>query len=116
MAFISSTCSLKAEMDNPRRAAATFYKKASFARHLSDKLLIEFNQACNNNRPELALRFLDTFESTIRTQSLPKSVERNQLVGLLVVARERLWGITHPAELSPGKLRALPPTKSDTIH
>jgi hypothetical protein len=103
-------------MGNPRSAAAIFYKEARYARRLSEKLLIEFNQACDNNRPEVALRFLGAFESTIHTQSLPKSVERHKLVGLLVAAHERLCGLTHPVELPSGKLRALSSTKPSAIH
>jgi hypothetical protein len=103
-------------MGNPRSSATTFHKKASYARQLSEKLLIEFNQACDNNQPKQALRFLDTFESTIRTQSLSESVERHELIGLLIIAHERLWGITHPAEMPSDKLRALPSAKRDTVH
>jgi hypothetical protein len=103
-------------MGNPRSAATTFYRKAGYARRLSDGLLFEFNQACENNKPEVALRFLDAFELTIRTQSLAKSAERQKLVSLLIVAHQRLWDITHPAELPSGKLRALPSVKSDIIH
>jgi len=91
-------------MGNPRSAAEIFFKESRHARHLSDKLLIEFHQACDNNKPEVALRFLDAFESTIRNQSLPKSVERHKLVGVLIAAHERLWSITHPTDLLTGEL------------
>jgi hypothetical protein len=103
-------------LGNPGDERSIIFGGSRHARRLSDKLLIEFYQACEDNTPKVALRLLDELESMIRDQSRPNSVERRKLVDKLIAAHERLWHILHPAELLTGELAELRSTCRKIIH
>jgi hypothetical protein len=103
-------------LGNPGDTASIIFSRSRHGRRFSDKLLNEFYQACENNKPEVALQLLDVFESMIRGRSRPNTVERHKLVDKLIAAHERLWHIMHPAELPSDELAELTSTKRKIIH
>jgi hypothetical protein len=106
----------EAILGDPGDTAAIVFGSSRHNRRLSESILSEFNQACANNKPEVALQLLDAFESIIRDRSRPDTVERRKLVDKLIAAHEQLWHIMHPGELLSGELAALTSTKRKTIH
>jgi hypothetical protein len=81
------------------RTSETHYSpKPRYARRLSDKILIAFHQACDQQDIEVAGRLLGGLEfMTKRIPTLPDGGER-RAQETLVAAQERLWQIRHPAQ------------------
>jgi hypothetical protein len=78
------------------------------SRKKSKNLLIAFHQACDDNKPDVALRLLKALDLTVRNKTTAESVDREELMSALIVAHDRFWGLMHPvAESSNGR---------DTIH
>ena len=68
-----------------------------YARRLSDKILIAFHHACDQNEIEIAIALLDTLEfMATRTPNLPAGRDRRAKESL-VAAHERLWQLRHPS-------------------
>jgi hypothetical protein len=103
-------------MGNPGDPALVIVGAYRHVRTLSNKLLSQFCQACENDKPEIALQLLEELESFIRARSRPNSVQRRKLVDKLIAAHERLWDIMHPAKLLTGELAEVPATCRKIIH
>jgi hypothetical protein len=68
-----------------------------YVRRLSDKILLAFHQACDQQEIEVAGQLLGVLEfMTRRIATLPNGGERRGK-DTLVAAHERLWQIRHPA-------------------
>jgi hypothetical protein len=83
------------------------------ARRLSDKVLIAFHQACEQNDPEVALHLLSVFETMMRSRSGLRGVERQKSMDTLVTAHEQLWHIMHPADFSLSEITEEPSTEQE---
>jgi hypothetical protein len=68
-----------------------------YARRLSDKILIAFHHACDQQEIDIAVALLDTLEfMTKRPPNLPTGSDR-RAKDSLIAAHERLWQLRHPA-------------------
>jgi hypothetical protein len=69
------------------------------ARRLSDKILVAFHQACDQQDFEVAGRLLgvlETMTAALRLSRAPHGSERRRRQETLVAAHERLWQLRHP--------------------
>jgi hypothetical protein len=67
-----------------------------YTRRLSDKILIAFHHACDQEDIEAAAELLNVLELMInRMPTLPAGTDR-RTKDSLVAAHERLWQIRHP--------------------
>jgi len=67
-----------------------------YTRRLSDKILIAFHQACDQNDLEVAEQLLRVLE-VVLTRRRPTPDRRwRQNTDSLVMAHERLWHLRHP--------------------
>jgi len=67
-----------------------------YTRRLSDKILIAFHHACDQNDFEVAEKLLQILEMMItRRPTLPDQNRRKNMESL-VAAHERLWLLRHP--------------------
>ena len=70
-----------------------------YARRLSDKILIAFHHACDDNEREIAKRLLDILETLINRPPAPTVPNRRrQERERLVAAHQRLWCLWHDAD------------------
>jgi hypothetical protein len=94
-------------MDDTMEKPAMVLSVTGYARRRSKALLIAFNRACDDNKPEAAERFLSALDALIGDNTF-RSVDRHELVSALIDGHERLWNLKHSA--------AALTVKHDTIH
>ena len=69
---------------------------ARYTRRLSDKILIAFHHACDENEFETAEQLLHVLEMMLTRRPLTPDGNRRRNIESLVAAHERLWGLQHP--------------------
>jgi hypothetical protein len=65
-------------------------------RRLSDKILVAFHHACDQQDLEVASQLLAVLESMVARRSLAPDLGRRRTMESLVAAHERLWNLRHP--------------------
>lgn len=66
-------------------------------RRLSDKILLAFDQACDQGNLDAAAALLQIAEDVIITgRSAPPGQDRRRTLQSLIAAHERLWSLHHP--------------------
>ena len=66
------------------------------SRRVSDKILISFHQACDQNDFDVAQQLLNVFEFILTRREMPADINRRRSQDSLVAAHERLWHLRHP--------------------
>lgn len=69
-----------------------------YSRRLSDKILIAFHQACDQEDFEVAEQLLHILELMLRRRPVTADTNRRRSMESLVAAHERLWHLRHPGE------------------
>jgi hypothetical protein len=85
-------------------------------RRLSDKLLLAFHQACDQQDALVALQLLSIFESMLTRRPRQVEFSRRHSMDTLVAAHERLWHIRHPQEFVQRDLEDQPSTERKELH
>jgi len=67
-----------------------------YTRRLSDKILIAFHHACDQNDFEIAEQLLRILETMITRRPAAPDQNRRKNMESLVAAHERLWLLRHP--------------------
>ena len=67
-----------------------------YSRRLSDKILIAFHHACDQNDFEVAEQLLHVLEMMLTRRPLTPDGTRRRNMESLVAAHERLWHLRHP--------------------
>ena len=67
-----------------------------YTRRLSDKILIAFHHACDQEDFEVAERLLGILEQMLTRRTVPVDANRRKSIESLVAAHERLWHLRHP--------------------
>jgi hypothetical protein len=67
-----------------------------YTRRLSDKILVAFHQACDQNDIEVAKRLLDVLEFMAKRPTSLSDGKDRRAKESLIAAHERLWHILHP--------------------
>jgi hypothetical protein len=67
-----------------------------YSRRLSDKILIAFHHACDQNYLQVAEQLLQVLEMMLARRPLIPSGTRRRNTESLVAAHERLWQLRHP--------------------
>jgi hypothetical protein len=67
-----------------------------YTRRLSDKILIAFHHACDQNDFEVAEQLLQVLEMMVTRRPLTPDGTRRRNMESLVAAHERLWHLRHP--------------------
>ena len=67
-----------------------------YSRRLSDKILIAFHHACDQNDLEVADQLLQIVEMLLMRRPLHPDGSRRRNAESLVAAHERLWHLQHP--------------------
>lgn len=67
-----------------------------YTRRLSDKILIAFHHACDQNDFEVAEQLLRILEMMITRRPMSPDQNRRKNMESLVAAHERLWLLRHP--------------------
>ena len=67
-----------------------------YTRRLSDKILIAFHHACDENEFETAEQLLHVLEMILTRRPLTPDGNRRRNIESLVAAHERLWDLQHP--------------------
>ena len=80
--------------DLPRDASGA----PRYSRRLSDKILIAFHQACDQEDFEVAEQLLHVLEQMLKRRPTTSDSNRRKSMESLVAAHERLWYLRHPAE------------------
>ena len=84
--------------DNPagREPARSGAATPRHTRRLSDKILIAFHQACDQNDFEIAEELLRILEKMVTRRPVQPDNNRRKNMESLVAAHERLWLLRHP--------------------
>jgi hypothetical protein len=80
----------------PGEAAPREGATPRYSRRLSDKILISFHQACDQNDFDVAQQLLTVFEYMLTRREMPPDLNRRRSLDSLVAAHERLWHLRHP--------------------
>ncbi len=83
------------EAGDPQRDSAGTPR---YSRRLSDKILISFHQACDQNDFEVARQLLSVYEFMLNRREMPADLNRRRSLDSLVAAHERLWHLRHPEQ------------------
>lgn len=67
-----------------------------YSRRLSDKILIAFHHACDQDDYEIAEQLLAILERLLTRRNMPSDTNRRKSIESLVAAHERLWHLRHP--------------------
>lgn len=67
-----------------------------YSRRLSDKILIAFHHACDQDDYEIAEDLLGILERLLTRRSIHPDANRRKSIESLVAAHERLWHLRHP--------------------
>jgi hypothetical protein len=82
--------------DGPARAPRDTGATQRYSRRLSDKILISFHQACDQNDFEVARQLLSVFEYMLARRDVAPEANRRRNLDSLVAAHERLWHLRNP--------------------
>jgi hypothetical protein len=85
-------------------------------RRLSDKLLLAFHQACDQQDALVALQLLSILESMVNRRPRQLEFSNRRSMETLVAAHERLWHIRHPGGLIQRELVDQPSTEHKEVH
>lgn len=66
-----------------------------YTRRLSDKILIAFHQACDQDDLEVAEQLLRVLEPMLNRRTATPMQQRRRNIESLVAAHERLWHLRH---------------------
>ena len=69
-----------------------------YSRRLSDKILIAFHHACDQDDYEIAQRLLHILELMLNRRPTAPDANRRKSIENLVAAHERLWHLRHPEQ------------------
>lgn len=69
-----------------------------YSRRLSDKILIAFHHACDQDDYEIAEQLLVILENMLTRRSPNSDANRRKSIESLVAAHERLWHLRHPEQ------------------
>ncbi|MDD2875877.1 MAG: hypothetical protein PHT60_01465 [Acidiphilium sp.] len=69
-----------------------------YSRRLSDKILIAFHHACDQNDYEIAEQLLILLERMLMRRTANVDTNRRKSIESLVAAHERLWYLRHPEQ------------------
>ncbi len=72
--------------------------QARYSRRLSDKILIAFHHACDQDDYEIAEQLLVILERMLTRRSVNADSNRRKSIESLVAAHERLWHLRHPEQ------------------
>lgn len=67
-----------------------------YSRRLSDKILIAFHHACDQDDYEVAEELLAILERILTRRPANPDANRRKSIESLVAAHERLWHLRHP--------------------
>ena len=81
------------EEQDPKGASS---QQPRYTRRLSDKILIAFHHACDQNDFEVAEQLLRVLELMITRRPMAADQNRRTNMESLVAAHERLWMLRHP--------------------
>ncbi|MHB1303459.1 MAG: hypothetical protein ACYCZB_08300 [Acidiphilium sp.] len=70
--------------------------QARYSRRLSDKILIAFHHACDQDDYEIAEQLLAILEGMLTRRNANPDANRRRSIESLVAAHERLWHLRHP--------------------
>jgi hypothetical protein len=65
------------------------------SRKLSDRLLMAFHQACDQDQIDVARQLLGIYEYMVTRRDPPPDSGRRRALEALVAAHERLWNLRH---------------------
>jgi hypothetical protein len=82
--------------DDSPMASRTAATTTRYTRRLSDKILIAFHHACDQEDFEVAERLLGILEQMLTRRTVPVDANRRKGIESLVAAHERLWHLRHP--------------------
>ena len=71
-------------------------KPQRYTRRLTDKVLIAFHQACDQQEFEVAQQLLQVLETMLTRRPRQVEANRRRSMETLVAAHERLWHLRHP--------------------
>ena len=77
-------------------AGKTERSPTRYSRRLSDKILIAFHHACDQDDYEIAEDLLAILERLLTRRSIHPDANRRKSIESLVAAHERLWHLRHP--------------------
>jgi hypothetical protein len=69
-------------------------------RRLSDKILLAFHQACDQQNFPVALKLLHILETMVSAGPRSRGIDFRKSVNLVVAAHERMWHIRHAQDFS----------------
>lgn len=69
-----------------------------YSRRLSDKILIAFHHACDQDDYEVAEELLSILERILTRRPAHPDANRRKSIESLVAAHERLWHLRHPEQ------------------
>jgi hypothetical protein len=72
--------------------------QSRYSRRLSDKILIAFHHACDQDDYEIAEQLLVILEHMLTRRSPNSDANRRKSIESLVAAHERLWHLRHPEQ------------------
>ncbi|MGH7056793.1 MAG: hypothetical protein ACREFZ_02770 [Acetobacteraceae bacterium] len=72
-----------------------------YTRRLSDKLLIAFHQACDQDDLEVAEQLLRVLEMMLSRRPTAPDQQRRRNIESLVAGHERLWNLRHSPNEAP---------------
>lgn len=85
------------ERDQPSRdAVRSAGAQPRHTRRLSDKILLAFHHACDQNDFEVAEDLLRILEMMLTRRPVSPDANRRKIMESLVAAHERLWLLRHP--------------------
>ena len=67
-----------------------------YSRRLSDKILVAFHHACDQQERDIASELLKVLELLLMQRGSPADLGRRRNMESLVAAHERLWSLRHP--------------------
>lgn len=72
--------------------------QSRYSRRLSDKILIAFHHACDQDDYEVAEQLLVILEKMLSRRTVNPDTNRRKSIESLVAAHERLWHLRHPEQ------------------
>ena len=79
-------------------AAKPDRSQSRYSRRLSDKILIAFHHACDQDDYEVAEQLLVILEKMLSRRNVNPDTNRRKSIESLVAAHERLWHLRHPEQ------------------
>lgn len=81
------------DVQEPEKSAAT---PPRYSRRLSDKILVAFHHACDQQELDIAGELLNVLEMLLMQRGSAADLGRRRNMESLVAAHERLWALRHP--------------------